>query len=338
MSESVPAALLQLIVDRINVGIFTVDRQMRLVQWNHFMALNTGKSASEVLGKNLFECFPELPRAWLQRKLDSVFVLENFAFVSWRQRPYVFAFQHNRPVTGGIDWMRQDGTFFPVRDEKGAVNAVTAALYDATDVAVSHRQFEDANRKLHDAMTELERLSNTDALTGVYNRRHLQQQLELEISRVRRYGGSLSLIVFDLDHFKRVNDSFGHLGGDAVLRFVAERVGSSIRDLDVFARYGGEEFCLALPATQGDGAVQLAERLRRMLEREPAPFDGKLIPFTVSLGVSEMAPDIHTPAELFERADRALYQSKTSGRNRVTRFSPVAAPAEGAEPLSLGTP
>ena len=337
MSDSVPAALLQLIVDRINVGIFTVDREMRLVQWNHFMALNTGKSAGEVLGKNLFECFPELPRAWLERKLKSVFVLENFAFVSWRQRPYVFAFQHNRPVTGGIDWMRQDGTFFPVRDENGSVNAVTAALYDATDVAISHRQIEETNKKLHDAMTELERLSNTDALTGIYNRRHLQQQLELEISRVRRYGGALSLIVFDLDHFKRVNDGYGHLAGDAVLRFVAERVSHAIRDLDVFARYGGEEFCLALPATQGDGAVQLAERLRRMLEHEPADVDGTLIPFTVSLGVSEMTPDIHTPAELFERADRALYQSKAAGRNRVTRFAPAPAAAADAETLSLGT-
>jgi diguanylate cyclase (GGDEF)-like protein len=320
--------LFELIVNRVNVGIFTVDRAMRLLQWNRFMELNTGRSAAEVIGKNLFECFPELPKSWLEHKLNSVFILNNFAFVSWRQRPYVFAFQHSRPVTGGIDWMRQDGTFFPVKDATGQVSAVCVTLYDATDVAVSHHKIEEANQKLQVAMAELERLSNQDALTGIYNRRHLERHLQLEINRVRRYGGDLSLVMFDLDHFKRVNDTYGHVAGDAVIRAVADRVSNSIRDTDLFARYGGEEFCLALPVTPIGGALQLAERLRQRIEREPIVFDGKTIAFTVSLGVAEMSNTIGKPADFIEHADQALYQSKASGRNRVTQYTPPAQTAE----------
>jgi diguanylate cyclase (GGDEF)-like protein len=329
-------SLYELIVNRLNVGIFTVSRQMQILQWNRFMELHTGRPAHEVLGQNLFECFPELPKSWLEHKLNSVFILKNFAFVSWKQRPYVFAFRHNRPVTGGIDSMRQDGTFFPVKDAAGEVHAVCVTLYDATDVALSQREIEQTNQKLQVAMGDLERLSNQDALTGIYNRRHLERTLELEISRVKRYGGDLALILFDLDHFKRVNDTYGHRAGDAVLCAVAERVSRSIRDIDVFARYGGEEFCVALPATTAAGAMQLAERVRQVIEREPIVFEGVTIRFTTSLGVSELSVDVRNMAELFELADKALYQSKASGRNRVTR---LAAPARAldSESKTIGT-
>jgi diguanylate cyclase (GGDEF)-like protein len=328
--------LLELIVNRLNVGIFTVDRQMQVIQWNRFMELNTGRAAADVLGRNLFDCFPELPRPWLEQKLNSVFILKNFAFVSWKQRPYVFAFPHNRPVTGGIDWMRQDGTFFPVTDAGGEVRAVCATLYDATDVAVSHRQIQETNHKLKNAMSDLERLSNQDALTGIYNRRYLERQLDLEISRVRRYGGDLTLIVFDLDHFKRINDGYGHLAGDAVLRTVAVRVSKAIRDTDIFARYGGEEFCLALPATNVHGAMQVAERVRHMLAREPITHDGVTIAFTASLGVSEMGPSIYKSSDLFELADKALYHSKATGRNRTTLYGGACLP-EQSPTLATGT-
>ncbi|MFZ5464596.1 MAG: PAS domain-containing protein [Pseudomonadota bacterium] len=103
--------LLDFVVDRIEVGIFAVDRGMRIVLWNRFMALHSGRPAEEVVGSNLFEVFPELPRKWLEKKIDNVFVLKNYSFTSWEQRPFLFRFDHNRPITGGIDCMRQNCTF-----------------------------------------------------------------------------------------------------------------------------------------------------------------------------------------------------------------------------------
>jgi PAS domain-containing protein len=108
------------IVDDMNVGVFAVDAEANVIAWNRFMELHSGRSAAEIVGQNLFACFPELPRAWLEGKLSRVRVIGNSSFVSWRQRPYLFAFPHNRPVTGGVTHMQQDCTFFPVRDEAGA--------------------------------------------------------------------------------------------------------------------------------------------------------------------------------------------------------------------------
>src|SRR5664279_332880 len=113
MSETVPTDLLGFIVERIEVGIFAVDRDYRVVLWNRFMATRSQRSAAEVIGRSLFESFPELPQKWLERKIDSVFVLKNYAFTSWEQRPFLFRFHHNRPITGGVDAMRQNCTFLP---------------------------------------------------------------------------------------------------------------------------------------------------------------------------------------------------------------------------------
>ncbi|MCJ8269665.1 MAG: PAS domain-containing protein, partial [Psychrosphaera sp.] len=130
------AKLKEFIVDHLNIGVFSVDKQMNLLLWNGFMENNSHRSADEVIGKNLFEMFPELPKKWLQRKIKSVFILKNFAFSSWEQRPYLFKFRHNRPITGGIDSMRQDLMLMPVKGDTGEVEAVNIVLLDMTDVCI----------------------------------------------------------------------------------------------------------------------------------------------------------------------------------------------------------
>src|SRR5215813_11526553 len=147
-------------LDRLNAGVFSVNTELEVVHWNRFMASNSGVAAEQVIGRDLFACFPDLPEAWLRWKLRSVFLLGTFAFSSWKQRPYVFKFPHNRPLTGGIDFMHQDVAFLPVFGDDGRVGSVCAMLTDATDAVLSHRALDHANLALRHEMIERERVEN----------------------------------------------------------------------------------------------------------------------------------------------------------------------------------
>ena len=146
--------LLPFIVDRIEVGIFALDKGCNVVLWNSFMATHSGHAADEVIGRNLFDCFPDLPRQWLSRKIESVFVLKNYAFTSWEQRPYIFRFDHNRPITGGVDAMRQSCILLPLKDAAGEVEFVCVTLIDFTDTAMFQG-------RLNAAIVELEQEKTT---------------------------------------------------------------------------------------------------------------------------------------------------------------------------------
>jgi diguanylate cyclase (GGDEF)-like protein len=174
--------------------------------------------------------------------------------------------------------------------------------------------------------------SITDSLTGLYNRRHFNKLAEDEIGRVFRYSRPLSVIMFDIDFFKRINDSYGHITGDKVLKMVAVVTKEQIRATDVLARYGGEEFIVLLPETSVEGAAVVAERMRRKIERTAIRIEERPISITASFGVSDyLAKTGEKPRELvlsefIASADRALYASKNTGRNRVTVFKPEQEP------------
>jgi len=160
-----------------------------------------------------------------------------------------------------------------------------------------------------------EYLSITDGLTGLYNHRHFQEQLEVEVKRGQRYDLNLSLIMIDLDHFKEFNDSYGHLEGDTLLRKIAQILKSSLRETDFVARYGGEEFAVILPETNKEGASIAAERVRRALSEQTFGEVGAKM--TVSLGVASYPDDACLRAALIRKADEALYRAKREGRNRT---------------------
>ena len=164
---------------------------------------------------------------------------------------------------------------------------------------------------------EVQRLAITDGLTGTHNRRHFFELAERELNRARRFGQPVSAIMLDLDHFKQVNDTYGHAIGDQVLRTVAERCSEGIRDIDILGRYGGEEFAVILPATGLPGAHNMAERLRRYIDDVPVPTDKGDLTVTISLGVASNAQDDADVAALLNRADAAMYAAKQAGRNRV---------------------
>ena len=157
-------------------------------------------------------------------------------------------------------------------------------------------------------------MAYTDPLTNIYNRLHFGHFLDAEIDRVKRYGGTFSIIFFDLDRFKEVNDEYGHLVGDEVLKRVVEIVEKANRNADIFARYGGEEFIILAPSTDIAGARVHAERLRNDIEHHRF---SEISHLTCSFGVAEYKPDADDVTSLFKRADTALYNAKKLGRNRV---------------------
>jgi diguanylate cyclase (GGDEF)-like protein len=164
---------------------------------------------------------------------------------------------------------------------------------------------------------EIYRLMTTDNLTGAANRRVFQTELERRFNEARRYGRPLSLLVLDLDRFKRVNDTFGHLFGDQVLRRLGALVTAEKRDGDTFCRYGGEEFALIMPETALPDALLVAERIRKAVEDTSFDFEGRTTPVTVSIGAAAREDSHQVPEDLVKRADVRLYDAKEGGRNRV---------------------
>lgn len=169
----------------------------------------------------------------------------------------------------------------------------------------------------------LENLSITDALTGIANRRHFEWRLSEEVERARRYKYPLSALMLDLDHFKQINDTYGHQVGDTVLQQVAQRLKHSLRRTDFLARYGGEEFVILAPQTPSERALVLAERIRQVIAKSPIPVaDNLQIHITVSVGVAVFPDHAQNEIGLVRAADAALYKAKQLGRNRVCVFEP----------------
>ena len=164
---------------------------------------------------------------------------------------------------------------------------------------------------------EIYRLTTVDGLTQIFNKRYFLEALEREISRAHRYHRDLSLILFDIDHFKEVNDTFGHLAGDSVLKQMAAVLKHKIRREDILARYGGEEFAIILPEISGPNGALFAEKIRKLVEKTPFKFEDTKIPVTVSVGVATMDDTVQDVTTFLHLADRKLYQAKAEGRNRV---------------------
>lgn len=172
----------------------------------------------------------------------------------------------------------------------------------------------DAEAKYHE---EIYRMTIVDGLTQIHNKRYLHEELEREVIRARRHERPLSVLMFDIDFFKRINDQYGHLAGDYVLRELARVVQERIRRDEVFARYGGEEFSIVLPETPLEGALALAESLRSKIAEHNFVFQGERIPTTISIGCAQMSGQ-GGGQELIQQADEKLYEAKRSGRNRVS--------------------
>ncbi len=296
-------------LQNIDVGLVVLNKDNEIQLWNSFMENHSGILSNLTRKKNLFELFPEIDQEWFQHKVDSVFQMQTRAFSIWEQRPYIFKFKNYRPITGIAEYMYQNISIFPMVSTTGEVDHICIIVYDVTDVATNRHALKGVN-------LQLEKLSRTDRLTGLNNRGFWQESLEKAFSHFKRYKKQLSLVIFDIDHFKAVNDSYGHQAGDEVIKQCATTLLSCARETDICGRYGGEEFVVILTDSDAKKALIFSERLRKQIADLCVVYQGTEIKFTVSLGICQLAETIESANHWLEQADKALYRSKENGRNQ----------------------
>jgi diguanylate cyclase (GGDEF)-like protein len=228
--------------------------------------------------------------------------------MSQKLHKYLFKFEKE---VSGFQHMRQSVTMGPIRDKDKSIDHIFVVVQDVTEMTAYERRLHEMNIK--------------DGLTGIYNRRYLETRLREEFDRHKRYCHALSIIMFDIDHFKSVNDSYGHQYGDFILKKVSSTALDTLRNNDILARYGGEEFCCILPETTISNAMMVAERIRKNVESQenkfPVTSAAISAKVTISLGVSELCEITDTHEELLKKADDALYEAKHAGRNRVVQMN-----------------
>jgi diguanylate cyclase (GGDEF)-like protein len=294
----------------IEVGIVVLDKDFNVQVWNQFMENHSSIVPGMIQNKNLFEFFPEIDEEWFTRKAAPAFSLRSPVFIIWEQRPYLFHFDCNRPITSQANHMYQNITIFPLASLTGKVEQVCLVIYDVTDEAVSRLGMQSLN-------SQLEKVSRVDGLTGLYNRRFWEEQFVMEYKRDKRSESPSALIMLDIDNFKKVNDTYGHPAGDVVIKTLAGIIKKATRETDLTGRYGGEEFAVILPDTPVANVEFVAERIRRLVEKCVVVHDEINISFTVSIGIAGFKHTYKDSNQWLDMADKSLCQAKAAGKNRV---------------------
>jgi diguanylate cyclase (GGDEF)-like protein len=291
------------VLNAINVGLLTLDADMKVLTWNRWMEVHSGIPAERIVGTPVFQHYPGLEVPAFVRSCKAAFRFGTFAFFSQKIHRHLFPFRSPRSLGVQFQHMQQSCVMGPIRRGDGTISSLFLVVQDVTQIASYEQRLREMNMR--------------DGLTGVFNRRYLDHRLPLEFERFRRHGRPLSLLILDIDFFKKVNDRFGHLCGDMVLQGTASTLASERRRGDVVARYGGEEFCCLLPETDLQGALVVAERIRAAVAARKHVWEGQEVPVTISIGAAQASAGMAGPAALISRADGALYEAKQTGRDRV---------------------
>lgn len=318
---------MQEILDNLFVGIFILDEQMHVKYWSKSMLLYANKYGEEVLDENLFDVFPYLKK--YKPKLSGI-LRNGSSFGSMRDVSQFFKVKTHKNIQQSKlcildelkntfkdfeykkhtekDWAKQNCEFRVIQYQGkkhilGIITDLTQVINQAYDV--------------EQIVLNLIESNNLDGLTGVFNRRHLESQLAEQFNLYERYGNDFSILMFDIDHFKKINDGHGHLAGDHVLRMVCQIVKKLLRTTDHIGRYGGEEFVIIFPHTPLDEASQVAERIRILIHEHSFIFDKKQIPVAISGAVNQVSKHFDTYVALIKETDEGLYLAKQSGRNQI---------------------
>jgi diguanylate cyclase (GGDEF)-like protein/PAS domain S-box-containing protein len=272
-------------------AIYTTTKEGLIEEWNQSLQRYAGWLAADVQGRSESMFFPsdDPDQPHLDLLLAEAQRIGSTETEGWRLKR-----------DGSRLWANSVITALP--DESGTVRGFVVVSRDLTE-----------RKRLED---DMKKLAAVDPLTGAYNRRKGDALLAVEFSQWKRYGRSFAVLMLDIDHFKAVNDRFGHGAGDAVLIALVQTCRKALRPMDMVMRWGGEEFLIVLPNTGAAGALSTAERLRiAVAATEAAGSEGAPIRFTISVGAA--VPEGDSPSELLSRSDEALYAAKTGGRNRV---------------------
>jgi diguanylate cyclase (GGDEF)-like protein len=268
-------------------------------------------------------------------KLDPARLVQCLEQLPEQVRATATSFDRNLAPQSSLEQLRSDATARLLELNQSLEETVGLLRRVVEQKESLSQQLESANKQLLTLNQMLTHEAATDPLSGLANRRSLERELERELSRVRRNGTQLGLLMLDIDHFKRFNDTYGHLAGDEVIKNVGGKLAAALRRGDFVARFGGEEFCVLLPDTDSPGAVLVARRIRIAVERMELQYNGQSLKVTTSIGVTTIEPGAAIERdELIACADAALYKAKAEGRNRVVCFSPAemanASPAVAA--------
>lgn len=293
-----------LLNDRFDYGVVALDNNGTVLNWNPAMEKLTGSSGSDVIGKPVSALFAK--ESNVLRSLPDL--LYEATQGGWTLQNAWCSTVSGKPFWASYIIFTSDKTAPESNEQQISINEQSAYMLTIRDM----------NNHV-DAASQIMHATYSDHLTGITNRRAFFDAAEIEIKRWRRVPRPLCLLAVDADHFKSINDEFGHSVGDAVLKALAMAIKDSVRQSDITARIGGEEFAVMLPHTDMTAACELAERLRKNVEAlEIMPDNGKaMLCLTVSIGIAQMSTDLSDIGGLMDLADRALYVAKNSGRNRV---------------------
>jgi diguanylate cyclase (GGDEF)-like protein len=292
------------IFENINLGLIILDRDLTVKAWNRWMELHSTIPLREINGKSILDFYPHLAESKYLRFFKSALSFGNYAFFSQKLHKHLIPMNNPHHSVGHLPFMQQSCTAGPIRNELNEIVSIYITVQDVTEYVIyEHKLIE---------------MSRLDPMTMLLNRSHLEQCLMEDIKRSGRFGTALSVMMIDIDFFKSINDTYGHLCGDRVIRQIASLLKETVRQIDIVGRYGGEEFCCVLPETSAGNACVIAERLRETVEQAKLGFEGQALHVTISLGIAEYGEACNSLETLIKAADDALYVSKRSGRNMVT--------------------
>ncbi len=291
------------VLDTIDTGILTFDREYKVRYWNGWMTSHSCFGPNEIIGRSLFDFYPNLKNNRFLRNCQSVLTFGNLAFFPFDPYAYLFPMKPTGLFKSEFKQMQQSCTIGPLRDEKNEIVSLYVSVRDMTEAASQQEK--------------LIQLTQLDPLTGAYNRRSLTFFIKEELYRFKRYHRPFSVVMIDIDHFKNINDQHGHLFGDEVLKSVSLSMQNNMRKLNRLARYGGEEFCCILPETDLKGASALAEKFRNLIAGLTFTSKEGPVSITASFGVATVEEDMDSVEAVLKKPDDALYRAKTSGRNKM---------------------
>jgi diguanylate cyclase (GGDEF)-like protein len=292
------------LLDIIENGVVIIDENLKVFFWNKWLEINTKIFKNEIESNNLDDIFPDVSFNSLKRKIKISLKLKRPTYIDAKNSKYIIPIKKEKITNSIYTFMQQDVTIKPYKN-----NLIVILINDVTTLL-------EAEYTINKQLNLFESLATVDTLTQIYNRQKFNEILSVEIKRSKRYERTLSLIIFDIDHFKDVNDTYGHLEGDEVLKSISKLVKSLIRESDFLARWGGEEFTILLTETDLDGAIILAEKLRSKIEETVFGVVGDK---TCSFGVSEYKDN--SINEFIKEADSSLYFIKENGRNAIGIFN-----------------